>query len=448
MKGNKMKHNYILPTALAILFSICSLTGCQNEEAKKESLISKETRSASSFNPEDYRFPREIGTTPAGYPVALCGKPITKTPVIVKTNESELIEYPEHFIPGNETLKNDEMRITIMGSGTPAPIRASQATSCVLVQLGNGDAFIFDIGSGTVGNLFSMGMHPSELDKVFITHFHLDHIGGIFPLFDAMGWARNTPLRVWGPSGHTPELGTAAFIENIYKASEWHRQSKSDLLPVGGAKFDTQEIDISLFSLDNPQQLVYDNDGVKIYAFPVVHTIDGAVGFRLEWKGLSMAYVSDSQVSTFEVEQSKGVDVLIHEVLPSAEEFAKGNNMTIEDARSVIGQHTTPSKLGYFLGLTKPRLGVGTHFKLEDNTNDALFLGLRKTYKGPFLLAQDLSTINITPDYIVMRQAKINLLANPPPAKPQQGVDLTYGPSSKAKIPAWLKETVIHKVFD
>ena len=174
-----------------------------------------------------------------------------------------------------------------MGSGTPAPIRAAQGTSCVLVQLGNGDAFIFDIGSGTVGNLFSMGVHPSELDKVFITHFHLDHIGGIFPLFDAMGWARNTPLRVWGPSGHTPELGTAAFIDNIYEASEWHRQSKQDLLPTEGASFDTKEIDISLFSEDNPRQLVYDNDGVKIFTFPVVHTIDGAIGFRLEWRDSS-----------------------------------------------------------------------------------------------------------------------------------------------------------------
>jgi len=435
----------IIPITLVILLAVCCLTGCQNEESKKNDFISHETNAASPFNPEDYRFPREPGTTAAGYPVTLCGKPITKTPVIVKTDESKLKEYPEHFIPGNETLGVDEMRVTIIGSGTPAPIRASQGTSCVLVQLGNDDAFIFDIGSGTVGNIFSMGMHPAELDKVFITHFHLDHIGGIFPLFDAMGWARNTPLRVWGPSGHSPELGTAAFVDNIRGAAEWHIQSKSDLLPIGGAKFDTKEIDISKFSPENPRQLVYDNDGVKIYAFPVVHTIDGAIGFRLEWKGLSMAYVSDSEISTFEVEQCKEVDVLIHEVMPSAEEFAKGNNMTIEAARSVIGQHTTPSKLGYYFGLTNPRLGVGTHFKLGDDTNDALFLGLRKTYQGPFLLAQDLSTINVTPDYIVMRQAKINLLADPPPAKPQEGIDLTIGPSSNATIPEWLEETVIHE---
>lgn len=429
--------------ALASLLLAYGITGCQNEQQTNKAVAPQETAAASVFSPEDYQFPRKNGTTKGGFPVTLSGKAITKTPLIIKTDESKVKDYPQYFIPGKETLANNEMRITVMGSGTPAPIRAAQATSCVLVQLGNGDAFIFDIGSGTVGNMFSMGMHPSELDKVFITHFHLDHIGGIFPLFDAMGWARNTPLRVWGPSGHTPELGTAAFTENIRKAAEWHIQSKSDLLPVGGAKFDTKEIDISKFSLKNPQQLVYDEDGVKIYAFPVVHTIDGALGYRLEWKGLSMSYVSDSEVSTFEVEQSKGVDVLIHEVMPSAEEFAKGNNMTIEDARSVIDVHTTPSKLGYFLELTKPVLGVGTHFKLGDDLNDGLFTDLRKTYKDPFLLAQDLTTINVTPDYIVSRQTKINLLADPPPAKSQEGIDLTIGPASDATMPVWLTNTII-----
>ena len=441
-----MKAQYIknAPYVLLVLFTFFALAGCQNQNKDQGKTETKENQVVNDFSPEDYRFPREEGITKGGYPVTLSGKPITKTPLVIKTDKSKVRDYPEHFIPGNEVLADDEMRITIMGSGTPAPIRAAQATSCVLVQLGNEDSFIFDIGSGTVGNIFSMGVHPSELDKVFLTHFHLDHVGGIFPLFDAMGWARNTPLRVWGPSGHTPELGTAAFIDNVYAASEWHRQSKQDLLPVEGATFDTTEIDISLFSEENPQQLVYDNDGVKIFAFPVIHTIDGAIGFRLEWNGLSMAYVSDSEVSTFEAEQSKGVDVLIHEVMPSAEEFAKGNNMTLEDAKSVIGVHTTPSKLGHFLGLTQPKLGVGSHFKLGDETNDALFLDLRKTYDGPFLLAQDLSTINITPDYILMRQTKINLLADPPPAKPQEGLTLTIKEHSDAEMPEWLEKTVIH----
>ena len=39
---------------------------------------------AAQYSHEDFRFPREQSTTKDGYPTPLSGKPITKTPVIVK----------------------------------------------------------------------------------------------------------------------------------------------------------------------------------------------------------------------------------------------------------------------------------------------------------------------------------------------------------------------------
>jgi len=217
---------------------------------------------ANAGNAEDYRFPREEGTTKDGYPLPLTGVPITKTPVITITPETVVKKYAKHYIPGKETLANDEMRITACGSWGPAPMRIGQGASCLLVQLGNGDSFIFDIGGGTVGNLFALGVHPAELDKVFITHFHLDHIGGIFALFDAMGWARNTPLQVWGSSGYTPELGITALSQHIVGASEWHIQNKQSILPRGGMTIVAHEIDISKFSPEHPRELAYDENGV------------------------------------------------------------------------------------------------------------------------------------------------------------------------------------------
>jgi len=95
---------------------------------------------------EDYRFPREPGTTKDGYPLPLTGVPITKTPVIGTPSK----KYPEHYIPGKETLAEDEMRITACGTWGPAPMRIGQGASCILAQLGNGESFIFDIGGGTV----------------------------------------------------------------------------------------------------------------------------------------------------------------------------------------------------------------------------------------------------------------------------------------------------------
>ena len=71
---------------------------------------------ASAAGPEDYRFPREPGTTKDGYPLPLSGEPITKTPVIAETPGVAAKKYPEHYIPGKETLAENEMRITACGS--------------------------------------------------------------------------------------------------------------------------------------------------------------------------------------------------------------------------------------------------------------------------------------------------------------------------------------------
>ncbi len=394
-----------------------------------------------SAEAEDYRFPREPGTTEDGYPLPLTGVPITKTPVIVTTPGTTVKTYPEYYVPGKETLAEDEMRITACGSWGPAPMRIGQGASCLLVQLGNGDAFIFDIGGGTVGNLFALGVHPAKLDKLFITHLHLDHVGGIFALFDAMGWARNTPLRVWGPSGYTPELGITAFTVNVRAAAEWHVQSKAQLLPTGGTTIVPHVIDYSKFSPEQPRQLAYDENGVKIYAFPVIHVIAGSMGYRLEWNGRTLVYTADSSPSTFEAEQGKGADVFIHEIFPSGEEFAHYNHLPIQHGKNVASEHTSPAGLGRVYSIAKPRLGVGMHFTLDDNLIDPLFQRWSTTYNDPVLLMQDLTTINVTSDYIVVRQSKADLLAWPPPPPKQEGVDMSPGEPSKAQRPDWLTKT-------
>ena len=56
------------------------------------------------------------------------------------------------YYPGTEELRPDEMRVTACGTGMPAA-RLGQAATCWLVELGNGDKFLFDVGSGTMENL-------------------------------------------------------------------------------------------------------------------------------------------------------------------------------------------------------------------------------------------------------------------------------------------------------
>ena len=68
------------------------------------------------------------------------------------------------------------MRVIACGTGMPTT-RAAQAAACFLVELGNGDKFIFDIGSGSAERLSSLQIPYDYLDKIFIGHLHGDHFG-------------------------------------------------------------------------------------------------------------------------------------------------------------------------------------------------------------------------------------------------------------------------------
>ncbi|MGI9568731.1 MAG: hypothetical protein ACR2PH_03090, partial [Desulfobulbia bacterium] len=58
------------------------------------------------------------------------------------------------YYPGTEALAADEMRVISCGSGMPMP-RLKQAAPCFLIELGNGDKFIFDMGTGSMERLYA-----------------------------------------------------------------------------------------------------------------------------------------------------------------------------------------------------------------------------------------------------------------------------------------------------
>ncbi len=90
-------------------------------------------------------------------------------------------QYPASYFPNTELLGDAEMRITALGSGMPNLTRKS-ASICYFVELGNGDKFLFDIGSGAMANMFSLRPDFSKIDKVFASHLHTDHVGDFMGL--------------------------------------------------------------------------------------------------------------------------------------------------------------------------------------------------------------------------------------------------------------------------
>ena len=101
-------------------------------------------------------------------------------------------QYPASYFPNTEILGADEMRITALGTGMPNQTKKAVSIS-YYVELGNGDKFLFDIGMGAMGNLFSLRPDFSKIDKVFVSHLHVDHVGDFMGFMSVAGFRVATP---------------------------------------------------------------------------------------------------------------------------------------------------------------------------------------------------------------------------------------------------------------
>lgn len=316
------------------------------------------------------------------------------------------------YFPNTETLAADEMRITACGTGMPTG-RESQAAACFLVELGNGDKFLFDSGTGSHVRIASLEIPYDFLDKIFISHLHTDHFGD-FAAYYIGGWVagRSVPLRVWGPSGPEPELGTKYALEHWKKALAWDRANRVGRLPAQGGELEIHEFD---YMGDNV--VVYEENGATIRSFPAIHGIDGSVSYRLDWNGLSFVFGGDTYPNKWLVKYAKGADVVVHEAMMAVEDYIEKFKFPPSLALEIGVQiHTSPEGFGKVMSFVKPRLAVAYHFFNDFDTRERLGLGIRSTYDGPLSMATDYMVWNVTKDEIRTRMAEVNRDVWPPPA--------------------------------
>ncbi len=307
----------------------------------------------------------------------------------------------DFYAPNSEDLGSDEMRVIACGTGMPTT-RAAQAAACFLVELGNGDKFIFDIGSGSAERISSLQIPYDYLDKIFIGHLHADHFGSLAEMF--IGGAlmgRQKPLRVWGPNGRTPELGTAYAVQKMKEMYTWDLAGRVGLVDFRGYSIEVNEFD---YKAENA--IIYKDNGVTIRSFPAIHSLDGPVSFSLEWKGLKFVFGSDTYPNKWFMEYAKDADLVVHECFVAVPDLVKKMLFTPEQALLVGTQiHTSPEAFGKVMSIIKPKHAVAYHFFKDFDTTAAVNDRIRKTYDGPLSLAEDFMVWNITKDDIRVRMA-------------------------------------------
>src|SRR5271166_253075 len=195
------------------------------------------------------------------------------------------------------------------------PPRRDQAGTCIMVELGNGDRdrFFFDFGPGCVKNILAMGVPVPSINDIFITHLHVDHYHDLSYLLPFSAWAGRwkMPLRVTGPSGRTPELGTKGMVAGMKQMLKWHLEA-FDACPIG----DGYEIEVNEFDWKDENGICYDKNGVTIRHWRRSHTKDGASAYRLDWNGLSFVWTGDGRPDELTAKYAAGADVFVTECQP------------------------------------------------------------------------------------------------------------------------------------
>jgi len=206
----------------------------------------------------------------------------------------------------------DGINVYVCGSGSPMP-DADRAGPCLAVLAGR-DGFIFDAGSGSIRKLGRMGFPMDRLQGAYLTHLHSDHIDGLGELL-LQAWiagSRSAPLPVSGPAGTDQVIAglrQAYTIDSGYRIAH-HGPAVARPTGFGGTA--------QIITLPDGQasQVVYDRNGIKITAIRVIHDpVKPAFGYRLDYKGRSVAISGDTVYAPDFVAAARGADVMFHEAL-------------------------------------------------------------------------------------------------------------------------------------
>ncbi len=200
----------------------------------------------------------------------------------------------------------------------------------MLLQAPGQDPIIFDLGTGLryYGDVFSRTATAPFKGTALVTHLHWDHVQGL-PFFH--------PLHT--PGAHLDIIGTGGERTLSDAFSEFMTP------PYFPIRVGDLNGNVSFREVDNEQLTI----GEAVVTVRSVPHVGATNGYRVDWAGASVAYVSDHQqpkddhkfVDEAVLELCDGVDLLIHDAQYTDDEFADRahwGHCTIEYAIEVARQ--------------------------------------------------------------------------------------------------------------
>lgn len=210
----------------------------------------------------------------------------------------------------------DSLRVTFHGVRGSTPCHGDDIrkyggnTSCVSIAIPGEAPIVFDLGTGLRYFGQTQPMDGTFRATCLLTHFHWDHTQGL-PFF--------TPILKAGSEVdlYAPAQDDGRSVEEVFRAA-----IRPPLFPI------PLELFPGTIRFHDVSDTEFDVGSVHVTARSVPH-VGPTVGYRLDWNGRSIAYISDHQqpydgsysASPGAIELARGVDLLIHDSQYSLAEF-------------------------------------------------------------------------------------------------------------------------------
>jgi ribonuclease Z len=208
------------------------------------------------------------------------------------------------------------MKITLLGTGTPAPSLQRQGSG-YLVEI-DGDVIVMDHGPGSHHRLLESGHRAVDVTHAFFTHLHYDHCmdyGRLVLQRWDQGADKVPDLEVYGPTPMRRMTDLLFGEDGVYgpdiRARVEH-QSSIDVFEARGGKAPrkrpaprVKEIHAGDVVQGKTWKLTV---GRAIHVQPYLECL----AFRIDTQDGSLCYSGDSGASDEIVELAKGCDMLIH----------------------------------------------------------------------------------------------------------------------------------------
>jgi ribonuclease BN (tRNA processing enzyme) len=170
--------------------------------------------------------------------------------------------------------------LLVLGSGSAIPTEQRFASAYALTVAGK--LFLLDCGAPVSTLLFRYGYDPIDVQAVFISHWHMDHIAGL-GLFLTQNHLRQRPgpLLVYGPRGTRGKIRRLLNDSFMLKEDLRYKLDITNIKP--DSKYKVALIRVTYFKTQHLEQSkVKTNFGRKAVACGMI--IDGP-GWRIVYSG-------------------------------------------------------------------------------------------------------------------------------------------------------------------